>query len=80
MLNGKSFMIGADKDGLLEEGYSEADLKYMKDWNDCIVNPIEEGYIVYENIVTSVSFEFVKFGIQFCKMLGIKISPKSFGL
>lgn len=80
MLNGKAFMIGADKEGLLKEGYSETDLKHMKDWNDCITNLIEEGYIVSENIVTSVSFEFVRFGIQFCKMLGIEISPKSFGL
>ena len=80
MLKGKSFMIGADKKGLLEEGHSDTDLKHMKDWNDCITNPIEEGYILSENIVTSVSFEFVRFGIQFCKMLGIEISPKSFGI
>lgn len=80
LLNGKPFMIGADKKGLMEEGYNEVDLKFMKDWNECIKNPIEDGFIVSENILTSVSFEFVRFGIQFCKMLGIKISPKSFGL
>lgn len=80
MLKGKAFMIGANKEDLLEEGFSKADLQYVKDWNDCIKNPIENGYIVNENIVTSVSFEFVRFGIQFCKMLGIETSPKSFGL
>ena len=80
MLSGKAFMIGATKESLLEEGYTNTDLQYMKDWNECIQNPIAEGYIVDENIVTSVSFEFVKFGIQFCKMLDIEISPRSFGL
>ncbi|MGF3067342.1 DJ-1/PfpI family protein [Facklamia sp. P13055] len=80
ILNGKAFMIGTDKEGLLQEGYSEADLKYMKDWNNCITKPIEEGYILNDNIVTSVSFEFIRFGIQFCNMLRIEMSPKSFGL
>ncbi|MDO5716251.1 MAG: glutamine amidotransferase, partial [Tissierellia bacterium] len=80
MLNGKAFMIGADKEGLLEEGYSETDLKSMKDWSECISHPIEEGYVTSGNIVTSVSFEFVRFAIQFCKMVGIEISPKNFGL
>lgn len=49
----------------------------MKDWNDCIENPIEDGYIVSEKIVMSVSFNFVRFGIQFCKMLGLEISEKT---
>lgn len=80
MLNGKTFMMGADKECLLEEGYSEIDLEYMKDWNECIKNPVEDGYILSANIVSSVSFEFIRFGIQFCKMLGIEISSKSFGL
>ncbi len=52
----------------------------MKDWDECIENPIEEGYILDNQIITSVSYNFVKFGIQFAKMLGIEISPKSFGI
>lgn len=80
ILSGKAFMIGANKEELLEEEFNDEDFIYMKDWNDCIENPIEDGYIVSENIVTSVSFYFVRFGIQFCRMLGLEISEKSFGL
>lgn len=80
MLRGKTFMIGATKENLLEENYTEEDLKYMKDWDDCIAFPISDGYIVSESIVTSVSFNFIKFGIKFCSMIGIEMSPKNFGL
>lgn len=80
MLAGKPFMIGADKAGLLEEGYDAEDLKQMKDWEDCINNKVEEGYLISDNILTSISFEFVKFGLQFAKMLGIEINAASFGL
>ncbi|WP_058990678.1 DJ-1/PfpI family protein [Anaerococcus rubeinfantis] len=80
ILNGKSFMAGVNKEDLLEEGFLEAELVKMKDWNDCIENPIEDGYILEDKIITSVSYNFVKFGLQFAKMLGIEISPKSFGI
>ena len=80
ILNGKPFMAGVNKEELLEEGFLESDLTLMKDWDECIKNPIEEGYILEDKIITSVSYNFVKFGIQFAKMLGIEISPKSFGI
>ena len=80
ILNGKPFMAGVNKEELLEEGFLESDLTLMKDWDECIENPIEEGYILEDKIITSVSYNFVKFGIQFAKMLGIEISPKSFGI
>ncbi|WP_304017823.1 DJ-1/PfpI family protein [Fenollaria timonensis] len=80
ILNGKPFIAGVNKEELLEEGFLESDLTLMKDWDECIENPIEEGYILYDKIITSVSYNFVKFGIQFAKMLGIEISPKSFGI
>lgn len=80
ILDGKPFMAGVNKEELIEEGFLESDLTLMKDWNECIENPIEEGYINSENILTSVSYNFVKFGIQFAKNLGIEISPKSFGI
>lgn len=80
VLNGKPFMAGVNKEELLEEGFLESDLTLMKDWDECIENPIEEGYILEDKIITSVSYNFVKFGIQFAKMLGIEISPKSFGI
>lgn len=80
ILNGKPFMAGVNKEELLEEGFLESDLTLMKDWDECLENPIEEGYILEDKIITSVSYNFVKFGIQFAKMLGIEISPKSFGI
>lgn len=80
ILNGKPFMAGVNKEELLEEGFLESDLTLMKDWDECIKNPIEEGYILEDKIITSVSYNFVKFGIQFAKILGIEISPKSFGI
>ena len=80
ILNGKPFMAGVNKEELLEEGFLESDLTLMKDWDECIENPIEEGYLHSENILTSVSYNFVKFGLRFAKMLGIEISPKSFGI
>ena len=80
VLNGKPFMAGVNKEELLEEGFLESDLTLMKDWDECIENPIEEGYILEDKIITSVSYNFVKFGLQFAKMLGIEISPKSFGI
>lgn len=80
ILNGKPFMAGVNKEELLEEGFLESDLTLMKDWDECIENPIEEGYILEDKIITSVSYNFVKFGIQFAKILGIEISPKSFGI
>lgn len=80
ILKGKPFMAGVNKVELLEEGFLESDLIEMKDWDECIENPIEEGYLNSENIITSVSYNFIRFGIQFAKMLGIEITPKSFGL
>lgn len=80
ILKGRPFMAGVNKVELLEEGFLESDLTEMKDWDECIENPIEEGYLQSENILTSVSYNFVRFGIQFAKMLGIEITPKSFGL
>lgn len=80
ILNSKPFMAGVNKEELLEEGFLESDLTLMKDWDECIENPIEEGYILEDKIITSVSYNFVKFGIQFAKILGIEISPKSFGI
>ena len=73
-------MAGVNKEDLLEEGFLEAELVKMKDWNECIENPIEDGYILEDKIITSVSYNFIKFGIQFAKMLGIEISPKCFGI
>lgn len=80
LLSGKPFMAGVNKEDLLEEGFTSEELAGMIGWDECTQNPVIDGYIVTENIVTSVAFHFVRFGLQFCKMLGVEISPKTFGL
>ena len=80
LLNKKPFMAGVNQEDLLEEGFSEEDLSYMVGWNDNIKNPVEKGYIISDNIITSVSYNFVKWALGFGKMIGIYIDPRTFGL
>ena len=80
MLNGKPFMAGINKEEVMEEGFTEQDLAGMVGWYDNIANPIEDGYMITDNIVTSMSYHFVKWALAFGKMLGIEISPKTFGV
>lgn len=80
LLVGKPFMAGINKEELLEEGFSETDIAKMIGWEDDLADPIEEGYLITGNIITSISYNFVRFGLAFGKMLGIEISPKSFGI
>ena len=80
LLNKKPFMAGVNQEDLLEEGFSEEDLSYMVGWNDNIKNPVEKGYIISHNIITSVSYNFVKWALGFGKMIGIDIDPRTFGL
>ena len=80
LLDGKPFMAGVNPEDLAEEGYTSEDLALMKGWDDCIENPIQEGYIRTGNIVTSVCFNFLHWTLEFGEMLGIKVSPKTFGL
>lgn len=44
------------------------------------INPIEDGYLISGNIITSVSYEFVRFGLAFGRLLGIDIPPETFGI
>jgi len=80
MLEEKLFMAGINAEELAEEGYSAEDLALMKGWDDNINNPIPEGYIRSGNIVTSVSYNFIRWTLAFGEMLGIKLPPKTFGL
>lgn len=80
LLDGKPFMAGINKEELLEEGFFEDDLAYMVGWDDNLTDPVQEGYIIAGNIVTSVSYNFVKWALAFGKMIGIDIPPKTFGL
>lgn len=80
ILKNKLFMAGVNKEDLLEEGFSLNDLKRMVDWNENIKNPIKEGYIRSDNIITSISYNFVEWAIAFGKAIGIDVYPKSFGV
>lgn len=80
LLEGKPFMAGVNPEDLAEEGYSSEDLALMKGWDECIKNPVQEGYIRAGNIVTSVCHGFLRWTLAFGEMLGIKVSPRTFGL
>ena len=80
ILSGKSFMAGVNKEELYEEGFSKKDLTLMIDWNESIKNPVPNGYIKEGNIITSVSYEFVRWGIEVAKKLGLNVNPLSFGI
>ena len=80
LLSGKPFMAGINKDEIIEEGFSEEELSEMTGWDDNLKSPIEEGYIVSDNIITSISYNFVRFGLKFGSMLGIDLPRGTFGI
>ncbi|MBP1551790.1 MAG: DJ-1/PfpI family protein [Oscillospiraceae bacterium] len=80
LLKDKAFMAGVNREELAEEGYTADEMKLMTGWNDNLKNPIEQGYIVSDNIVTSVSYNFLRWTLAFGELIGIKLSPKTFGL
>lgn len=80
LLSGKPFMAGVNAIELFEEGFTKEDLVGMIGWDDYLKKPIDDGFIVTDKFITSVAFNFIKFGIQFCKMVGVDVSPKTFGI
>lgn len=80
LLSGKPFMAGVNAEDLFEEGFTKEDLVGMIGWDDCLKKTIDAGFIVTDKVITSVAFNFVKFGIQFCKMVGVDVSSKTFGI
>ena len=80
IIGAKPFMAGVNKEDLFEEGYTEEELSNMHGWDDNLKNPISDGYIISDNIITSVSYEFVRFALAFGKMLGIDIPSETFGI
>lgn len=80
LLKDKIFMAGVNKDEIMEEGFSEEDLQGMIGWDDNLKKPVEEGYVIADKIITAISYNFVKWGLAFGKMLGIDINSKSFGV
>lgn len=80
LLRQRAFMAGVNKEELFEEGFSAEELSNMHGWDDNLKNPISDGYIKCDNIITSVSYNFVKFGLAFGKMLNISIPEETFGI
>lgn len=80
LLKGKPFMAGVNPEELYEEGYTPDDLTLMTGWDASLKNPIPEGYIQSGSIITSVSYNFIRWTLAFGKMLGIDLPPKTFGL
>lgn len=80
ILSGLPFMAGIDREDLFEEGFTEQELARMQGWTDNLQSPVPEGYLISDRIITSVSYEFVRFALAFARMLGIDIPAKNFGL
>lgn len=80
LLDGKPFMAGVNPEELYEEGFSAEELALMKGWDDNLKEPVEAGYIRAGNIVTSVSYNFIRWALAFGGILDIHISPKTFGI
>lgn len=80
VMGDRPFMAGINKEDLFEEGFTEAELARLHGWDDNLKDPVAEGYILSGNILTSVSYNFAKFGLAFGRMLGIDVSPKTFGV
>lgn len=80
MLSGKPFMAGVNKEEIMEEGFWEEELSEMVGWDDNLKNPVQAGYVVTDNIVTSISYNFVKFGLKFGSMVGIDLPSETFGI
>lgn len=76
----KPFMAGMNPEDLYEEGFTKQELSGMQGWDANLKNPVADGYIISGNIITSVSYEFARFGLAFAKMLGIEMKPETFGI
>ncbi len=76
----KSFMIGCEKDDLLQEGFTPKDLKLMVGWRDSCEGKVPNNFLRSDKIITSVAFGFREWAMAIGKELGLEIYPKSFGL
>ena len=80
MLNGKPFMAGVNAEELYEEGFTPEELAHMVGWDECIKNPVKEGYIKSGAVITSISCQFVRWAIAVADTLGIGMDPACFGI
>lgn len=79
-LAGKHFIIGAEKQDLYEEGFTDDDMKYMVGWKECCDGAVPEKYLKTDNIITSVSFGFRQWAMAIGRELNIEYYPRSFDL
>lgn len=80
LLAGKPFMAGADRQGLMEEGFTADELSLMHDWTDNQRHPVRQGYICSGNVVTAMCCGFLPWAKAFGDLLGIETHPETFGL
>lgn len=80
LLNERPFIAGVNREELYEEGFDDTALSLMIGWDDLLQNPIEDGYLITDQIITSVSYGFVEWGLAFARMLGLDVPSNSFGL
>ena len=80
IMGARPFMAGVNREDLFEEGFSEEELSNMQGWDDNLKNPVADGYIVSGNVITAISYDFVRFALEFGKMIGIDIPAETFGI
>lgn len=80
LLEGKRYMAGAVKEELLEEGFTLAQMRGMRDITE-IKN--DDGtadlWMKDGHLLTAVGSGFVAFGIEFGKMLNLDFEPSWYG-
>ena len=70
LLKNKRFMAGVNQEELYEEGFTPKELKLMIGWEDSKKESIK--YIVDNNIITSVSYNFIYWSVAVARELGLK--------
>ena len=70
LLKNKRFMAGVNQEELYEEGFAPKELKLMIGWEDSKKESIK--YIVDNNIITSVSYNFIYWSVAVARELGLK--------
>lgn len=76
MLDGKAYIAGVMKEGLLEEGFTMEQMHGMRDVTELknadgtITKCMRDG-----NLLTAVGSDFINFGIAFGNMLGLEFEP-----
>ena len=80
LLEDKKYLAGVLKSELLEEGFT---MKQMENMRDITELENDDGtvdtYCIDGNLLTAVGVGFIKFGIEFGKMLKLEFEPRWYG-